>query len=142
MLTLNPYLNFNGDCKNAMEFYARVLGGKVNVQTFGDSPMADQSGPEMKDRVLHARLMVGDAVLMASDAPVDSKFERPHGFAVSINVDGAADADRIFNALADGGSVSMPIQETFWAERFGMCVDQFGTPWMVNCAKAMAGVAG
>jgi PhnB protein len=137
MLMFHPYLNFNGDCRDAMEYYHRVLGGKLDVQTFGESPMADQSGPEMKDRVLHARLAVGDAVLMASDAPVE-KYERPHGFAVSINVDGAADADRIFNALADGGSVSMPIQETFWAERFGMCVDRFGTPWMVNCAKVMA----
>jgi PhnB protein len=138
MLTFHPYLNFNGDCKTAMEFYAGVFGGKLSVQTFGESPMADQSGPEMKDRVIHARLMIGDAVLMASDAMVD-KYEQPHGFAVSINVDAAADADRIFNSLADGGTVSMPIQETFWAERFGMCIDRFGTPWMVNCAKAMAG---
>ena len=137
MLTVNPYLNFNGDCKEAMELYARVLGGKLDIQTFGESPMASQVGPSMKDLVIHARLSIGDAVLMASDAPAD-KYQRPQGTFVSINVDGAADADRIFNALAEGGSVDMPIQETFWATRFGMLVDQFGIPWMVNCEERSA----
>ena len=141
MVTLNPYLNFDGNCREAFEFYASVFGGKADIQTFGQSPMADQATPEMKDRVLHARLPIGNTELMASDAPVD-KFEGMHGFAVSIQVDAAADADRVFNALAEGGSVAMPIQETFWAERFGMCTDRFGTPWMVNCSKAMASAAG
>lgn len=141
MVTLSPYLNFDGNCKEAFEFYARVFGGKADIQTFGQSPMADQADPAMRDRVLHARLPIGKSELMASDAPPDKKFESPRGFAVSIQLDAAADADRVFNALAEGGSVSMPIQETFWAERFGMCIDRFGTPWMVNCSKAMAGAA-
>jgi PhnB protein len=135
MLGVNPYLNFNGDCKLAMQFYAKLFGGKLEMQTFGESPMAGQAG-NMKDKVLHARLQVGDTVIMASDAPSD-RYEKPQGTWVSLNVDTAADADRIFNALADGGSVEMQIQETFWAERFGTCVDRFGTPWMVNCSKAM-----
>lgn len=136
MLTVQPYLNFNGNCKIAFEFYANVFGGKLDMQTFGDSPMADQAGPSWKDKIIHARLTIGNAVLMASDAP-DERFERPQGFSVSITIDSPAEADRIFAALAEGGGISMPIQETFWAERFGMCVDRFGIPWMVNCDKAM-----
>lgn len=135
MLTVHPYLNFKGDCKTAFEFYAEVFGGKLDMQTFGDSPMADQE-PELKDKIVHARLAFGDFVLLASDAPPE-RYQQPQGVHVSLNVDTTADADRIFNSLAEGGSVSMPIQETFWADRFGMCVDRFGIPWMVNCAKAM-----
>jgi PhnB protein len=138
MLTVNPYLNFDGDCKTAFEFYARLLGGKLEVQTFGESPMGADVGPEMKNRVLHARLELPNSVLMASDAQV-GQYQKPKSFAVSIQVDNATDADRIFAALAENGSVDMPIQETFWAERFGMCRDRFGIPWMVNCSKVMAG---
>ena len=140
MLTVNPYLNFDGDCKAAFEFYAQLLGGKLDVQTFGESPMGADVGPEMKNRVLHARLDLGQTVLMASDAQV-GQYQKPKSFAVSIQVDTAADADRIFAGLAENGSVDMPIQETFWAERFGMCRDRFGTPWMVNCSKVMAGAS-
>jgi PhnB protein len=141
MLTVNPYLNFDGDCKAAFEVYAKLLGGKLEVQTFGESPMGADVGPEMKDRVLHARLDLGNSVLMASDAQV-GQYQKPKSFAVSIQVDTAAEADRIFAGLAENGSVDMPIQETFWAERFGMCRDRFGTPWMVNCAKAMVAAGG
>src|SRR5262249_24046154 len=123
MLKVNPYLNFNGNCRIAFEFYHKVLGGKLDMQTFGDSPMADQADPDWKDKIVHARLTIGDAVLMASDAP-DDRYQRPQGMQISLQVDTAAEADRIFNALAEGGEVSMPIQETFWAERFGMCVDR------------------
>ena len=136
MLKLNPYLNFNGNTRIAFEFYSRLLGGKLDMQTFGESPMADQTDPDWRDKIVHARLTIGDAVLMASDAP-DGRYQQPQGMMVSLQVDTAAEADRIFTALAEGGEVSMPIQETFWAERFGMCVDRFGIPWMVNCEKAM-----
>jgi PhnB protein len=136
MLKLNPYLNFNGNTRIAFEFYSRLLGGKLDMQTFGESPMADQTDPDWRDKIVHARLTIGDAVLMASDAP-DGRYHQPQGMMVSLQVDTAAEADRIFTALAEGGEVSMPIQETFWAERFGMCVDRFGIPWMVNCDKAM-----
>jgi PhnB protein len=134
-MQVNPYLNFNGNCKEAFAFYEKVLGAKTEMmQTHGESPMADKVPPNWKDAVIHARLRIGDAILMASDYPPDS-YHKPEGFYVSLQVDKPADAERIFNALAENGSVHMPVQETFWAARFGMLADRFGTPWMVNCDK-------
>lgn len=130
-----PYLNFDGRCAEAFRFYARVLGGRLDVQTHGDSPIADQVPPETHDRVLHARLDVGGAVLMGSDAPPGEDV-RPQDVWVSLQLDEPADAERIFAALADGGTITMAIDRTFWAERFGMLVDRFGIPWMVNARQA------
>ena len=132
------YLNFDGDCAEAFRFYSSTLGGELQMQTQGESPMADQATADSRDRILHARLEVGDALLMGSDSPVNGH-ERPQGFAVSITVDDPAEADRIFNTLADGGSVTMPIGETFWAARFGMLTDRFGTPWIVNADRPTSG---
>ena len=91
--------------------------------------------PEWRNKVMHARLMVGDEVLMGSDAP-PGRYEGAKGFSVTLGIENPADAERIFHALAQNGTVQMPIQETFWATGFGMLVDQFGTPWMINCEKA------
>ena len=96
--------------------------------------MADQTPREWRDKVMHARLIVGDEVLMGSDAPPD-RYEPMKGITVTLGVDEPADAERIFSALAEGGTVQMPIQQTFWAARFGMLTDRFGTPWMVNCEQ-------
>ena len=134
-MQLNPYLNFNGQCEAAFRFYERCLGGTIEaMQTFGDSPMAADTPPGQRSLILHARLVAGDAALMGSDAQGE-QFERPQGFAVSLAVERPDEADRIFTALAENGTVQMPIGETFWASRFGMLVDQFGIPWMVNCDR-------
>jgi PhnB protein len=136
-MTINPYLNFNGNCAEAFKFYEKCLGAKIlMMMTHGDSPMASQTPPGWKDKIMHARLVVDDQVLMGSDAPPDH-FHTPQGFSIAIGAKEPAEADRIFSALSDGGSVSMPIQETFWARRFGMFVDKFGIAWMVNCEKPM-----
>ena len=133
----NPYLNFNGDCREAFKYYERVLGGKiVAMLSHADMP-ADaqaQTPPGWKNKIMHARLMAGDQVLMGSDAPPDH-FEKTQGMSVALQVDDPNEAERIFAALADNGTVRMPIQQTFWAIRFGMLVDKFGIPWMVNCPK-------
>jgi PhnB protein len=135
-MRLNPYLTFNGDCAAAFEFYARCLGGKIEaMMTHRGSPMEAQTAPEWLDKVMHARLVVDGDVLMGSDSPPDY-FQQPQGFSVTINVDDPSKADRVFAALSEGGQVRMPIQETFWAKRFGMLVDRFGVPWMVNCEAA------
>lgn len=135
-MKLNPYLAFNGQCEAAFKLYERVLGGKIEfTQTFGESPAGNDTPAEWRNKIMHVRMTVGDDVLMGSDAP-PSRYEKPQGVAVSINVAKPSEAERIFKALADGGTVQMPIQRTFWAERFGMAVDKFGTPWMVNCEKA------
>ena len=135
-MQLNPYLNFNGQCKAAFEFYAECLGGKIAaIFTHGETPAAEHMPPEAHHLIMHARLEVDGAVLMGSDAPPE-RYEKPAGVYVSLQVDDPADAERIFHALVEGGEVQMPIQETFWAVRFGMLVDRFGIPWMINCEKA------
>ncbi|MBA2670431.1 MAG: VOC family protein [Gemmatimonadetes bacterium] len=135
-MQLNPYLNFDGDCEAAFEFYEQCLGGEiVTMQTHGDSPIADEVPSEWRDKILHARLTIGDVVLMGSDSPSEY-YQKPQGLYAALQVDDAADAERIFHALAENGTVTMPMQETFWAARFGMLVDRFGTPWMVNCEQA------
>ena len=96
--------------------------------------MADKVPSEWRKKILHVRLMVGDEVLMGADAPPEH-YEKPAGFSVTIGIDDPTDAERIFHALAEKGTVSMPIQKTFWAQRFGMLVDQFGIPWMINCPR-------
>ena len=135
-MQLNPYLTFNGQCEAAFRFYENVLGGKIEaMMTFSSSPMAEQTQPEWRNKIMHARMSVGDKMLMASDAPPD-RYEAMKGFMVTLGIDDPGEAERIFHALSEKGTVQMPIQKTFWAERFGMLVDQFGTPWMVNCEKA------
>jgi PhnB protein len=135
-MRMNPYLHFNGQCDAAFKFYEQCLGGKIIAKmTYRETPMADKTPPEFLDKVVHARLMVGDHILMGSDAPPDH-YRPMEGFSVTLNIDNPADADRTFQALAKNGTVRMEIQETFWARRFGMLVDQFGTPWMINCEKA------
>ena len=135
-MQVNPYLSFNGNCEEAFKFYEKALGGKVEfMMTHGASPMAQQFPPDWQSKIMHARFVVAGQVLMGSDAPPDH-YHPPTGFSVSLSVKQAADADRIFQALAENGKVQMPIQETFWAIRFGMLVDRFGIPWMVNCEKA------
>jgi PhnB protein len=132
-MQLQPYLHFNGDCETAFKYYERCLGGKIETMMTHAGTPAEQSVPaEWRSKILHARLVVGDAVLMASDAP-PGHYHKPQGFSVSIQINEPARAEDIFRALADGGTVIMPFQQTFWAARFGMLVDRFGTPWMVNC---------
>ena len=135
-MQLGPYLTFKGDCEAAFKFYEKCLGGKIEALVPHAGTPAEQHVPsEWRSKILHARLTVGDDILMGSDAPPD-RYEKPKGFSVTLDVDKPADADRMFNALAEKGDVTMPIQKTFWAERFGMLVDRFGTPWMINCEKA------
>ncbi|MGQ0741456.1 MAG: VOC family protein [Alphaproteobacteria bacterium] len=134
-MKMNPYLSFNGNCREAFRYYEKVLRGKISfMQTYGEAPPSEKTTPESRDKIMHVRMNVGDFVLMGSDAP-PQYFSKPQGFSISINVDDTAEGERIFNALADNGEVKMPFQETFWAKGFGMCIDRFGTPWMVNCEK-------
>ncbi len=134
-MQINPYLHFNGQCEAAFKFYAKTLGANIDaMMTHEGTPAADQVPPEWRKKILHARLTLGDQVLMASDAP-PGHYHKPQGFSVSLNLKDPAEADRLFRILSENGSVQMPIQETFWARRFAMLVDQFGIPWMINCEK-------
>ena len=137
-MKLNTYLHLNGNCREAFDTYARVLGGKLDfVMTYGESPMAKETPKEMLDKVMHVHLTAGDQALMGSDAP-PGHFQPHGGFSINIDVSGVAEAERVYEALSQGGEIRMPLQRTFWAERFGMFVDRFGAPWMVNFqGKAM-----
>ncbi len=136
MHQLNAYLFFDGTCADAMRFYESTLGGKLDLMTHAGSPMADQTPPGSADRILHARLTIDGGTLMASDSMVGQPYGGMKGFSLSLVYPSVADARRVFDALADSGRVSMPLQKTFWAEAFGMLVDRFGTPWMVSGGMA------
>jgi PhnB protein len=135
-MQVNPYLEFNGQCEEAFKFYERCFGGKIEMMlTHADSPMADQVPAEWRNSIMHARLAVGGQVLMGSDMP-PQHYKELQGISVSLGIDDPAEAERIFHALEEKGKVRMPLQQTFWAFRFGMVVDRYGIPWMINCEKA------
>ena len=136
-MMMSPYLTYHGDCRAAFEFYEKCGIGKIDgMRPHAGSPAEEHVPVEWRDKIMHARLLVGDQVLMASDAPPDRQ-TTPQGFAISLQVKDAAEAERLFAALAENGTVKMPIQKTFWSEAFGMLVDQFNIPWMVNCIDAV-----
>jgi PhnB protein len=135
-MQLHPYLLFTGQCEAAFKFYAQVLGGKIEaMMPHEGTPAAEHTPPEWQKKILHARMTIGDSVLMASDAP-PGRQQQPQGFSVSLHPRTPAEAERIFKALSEKGTVIMPIGQTFWSVRFGMLVDQFGIPWMINCEQA------
>ena len=135
-MQLSSNLIFNGQCEEAFKFYKQCLGGNIQtMMTWGESPMANQTPPELRNKIMHAALTVGDSVLMGNDDP-SGQYETPRGFSVVILIDDVGDAERIFGALSEQGNVTMPLQQTFWATRFGMVVDRFGIPWMLNCGNA------
>ena len=137
MKELNTYLIFDGNCGQAMQFYAKCLGAELQMMKFGDMPQACPEGvPEgAKDRIMHARLTRGKAVLMASDNMPGMPFTQGNNFSISIDCDSPQEADQFFAALGDKGKITMPLQETFWAARFGMLTDKFGINWMFNLNK-------
>jgi PhnB protein len=140
-MQMNPYLTFDGRCEAAFKFYEKVLGGKIEAMfPHEGTPAAEHVPADWRKKIMHARLSLGDKVLMGSDAPPD-RYESMKGFSVTLGFDDPAEAERIFHALAENGTVQMPIQQTFWAARFGMLVDKFGTPWMINCEQAAQAAA-
>ena len=131
-MQVNPYLFYNGNCEAALTFYAKVLGARIEeTHRYGDGPPEMPTPPDYKDKLMHARITIDGEVIMASDAP-PGHFKPAQGFAVSLQVRDPGDAALRFRALSDGGTVTMPFAKTFFSKGFGMCVDKFGTPWMVN----------
>jgi len=134
---IKPYISFTGNCREAMEFYTEKLGAEVLFMgTWGESPMADQA-PGNGDKIMHCTLKVGDSVIMACDNLCEGEGQTVVGNNISLAL-GTKDvghAERSFEAMSDGAKIVMPIQETFWAERFGMLTDKFGINWMFNCDK-------
>jgi PhnB protein len=136
-MQLSTHLAFNGNCAEAMQFYADTFGGTVNFKmTWKESPMCDQVGPDFQDKIMHESIIVGTTTLMGADAP-QGRYQKPQGIMVSIAVETVEDGERVFKTLSEGGSVQMPFQETFWAKGFGMATDKYDIGWMVNCEKPM-----
>ena len=133
MKAINAYLNFDGNCGEAMSFYAQCLGAELTLQTFADAKMTAAPGAE--SRIIHARLTKGAQELMASDTMPGMPFNQGNNFSVSIDCESYAEQDRFFRALGAGGRTTMPLQDTFWGARFGMLVDRFGISWMFNCEQ-------
>lgn len=134
-MQINAYLVFNGNCEEAFRFYASCLRAELPVlQRFGDTPGCEGMPASQRDKIMHVRLQAGDQVLMASDNHPEHPYDGVKGCSIALSVDEAREAERIFDELSQGGSVIMPMQETFWAKRFGMLTDRFGVPWMINGA--------
>lgn len=130
------YLFFNGDTREAFEFYANVFDGEIaGMLTHRETPATKDVSEEWQDKIINAQLIIGDQMLMASDSPPQYRTEMS-GFSVSVDMGDLAKAERVFNALADGGTVNMPFSPTFWAKGFGMVKDKFGTPWMISSGNA------
>jgi PhnB protein len=135
-MELSINLVFNGQCEEAFRFYERCLGGKiVTMLTWADSPMAKETPPGMSEKILHATLTVGDNSLTGADS-LPEQYQGAKGFSILLGIDDPAEAERIFHALAENGTVTMPLEKTFWAALFGAVVDQFGVSWGINCEQA------
>ena len=135
-MQLAIHLNFNGNCEEAFQFYARHLGGKIIMLTrYRGTPMESHMSGDAADKIIHASMLLGDTTLMGADPP-PGNYEAPRGVSVTLGITDVTEAERIFSALSDQGTVQMPLQKTFWAERFGMLRDRFGVPWMINCTQA------
>ena len=132
-MKITPYLSFNGNCAAAFDFYKELLKGEITFKmTWGESPAAAEMPPEAASLVMHSTLVMGGVILMGADA-IPGTYEQPKGINVSLQVDEVTEGSRIFNELADQGSITIPFRPTFWSKGFGMCVDRFGIPWMISC---------
>lgn len=131
---ITVYLTFGGTCREAMGFYADALGVTPEFHPFVGTPAEAHVPPEWRDKMMHVGLSYQGTLLMASDGPGPGAISHS-GFSVSLNTVTADEAERLFAALSAGGTVTMPIGETFWALRFGMFTDKFGVPWMINCSR-------
>ena len=139
-MKISTYLTFDGQAREAFTFYQQVLGGTLELFSFGQAPDAEQFPVDYHDRIMHTCLTLGEQRLMASDTlPGEfcggAVYEGIKGCSISLHPDSVAEGERLFNVLSEGGQVVMPMDKTFWAERFGLCTDRFGVSWMVNCEQ-------
>ncbi len=139
-MKLSTYLTFDGQAREAFTFYQQVLGGTLEMMTFAQAPEAEQFPAEHRERIMHVCLTLDDYRLMASDTMPgmdcgSGTYEGIKGCSISLHPESVAEGERLFAGLSAGGQVVMPMEKTFWAERFGMFTDRFGVSWMVNCEQ-------
>ena len=132
-MQMNPYLSFKGECEAAFKFYEQCLGGKLGpIFRYAGTPLAHSVPADWQDKVMHGSLTVGQQELMGGDVAPD-RYEEPKGFSLSLHITSTTEAERIFQELSRNGQVAVPLEKTFWAARFGMVIDRFGIPWLINC---------
>jgi PhnB protein len=136
-MNISTSLCFDGRCEEAFKFYERALEGKIAFSMkWGESPMAEQAPPEWRGKIIHATFIIGGVSLSGGDVP-PKDYKPPQGFSLMIGTPDVQTAERAFKALAEAGTVTVPLQETFWATRFGEVTDRYGIPWSINCEKPM-----
>jgi PhnB protein len=142
MVTVQPYLNFNGNTEDAFNFYKSVFGGEfLTIQRFKDTPHGASMSPADREKIMHVALPIGQGtVLMGTDTleSMGQKLSVGNNFHLTIIPENEKDADRFFNGLSAGGQVTMPLEKAFWGAYFGMFIDKFGISWMVNCEEPKA----
>ncbi|QQP95092.1 VOC family protein [Lysobacter enzymogenes] len=142
-MQLNTYLSFDGDCRQAFETYQKILGGKIHaLMPFGDNPGCESLAADEREKIMHGCYELDGFMLMGTDATAAYPYKPIVGAHVTLSLNDPEQAARVFKALAEGGKVEMPLQETFWALAYGIVTDRFGVPWMVNCVQAMGCVDG
>jgi len=135
-MQMNPYLSFNGQCETAFNFYQQCLGGRLGTMfRYAGTPLANQVPADWQDKVMHVSLTIGEQQLMGGDVAPE-RYAEPRGISLSVEIESTTDAERIFRELARDGRIVVPLAKTFWATRFGMVVDRFGIPWLINCGAA------
>ncbi len=138
-MQLSTYLSFNGNCREAFEFYANVFDTPIGAMiSHGDTPAKDHVPAEAHDSIIHAHIKIGKSLLMGADTPPNMEQSAQQGFSITVLVETVDEAKRLFGALSEDGKIIMPMEETFFSKQFGMCTDRFGTPWMINCDPEMA----
>lgn len=135
-MQLHPHLTFDGHCEEAFRFYEECLRGKVTLlMRYENTPMDPPVPVEWRGKVSHATFAVGQNLFSGSD-PLPGQYEKPQGFAIQLNLNDASEGERIFNLLAEDGTIQVPFRETFWASRFGVVIDRFHITWLVNCERS------
>jgi PhnB protein len=132
MKQINPYLTFNGNCREAMNFYQECLGGELFLQTIGESPMSEMMPPEMKDSLLHATLTNGNVIIMGSDMVDNKGLIRGNAMSMMLNCSNETEIRETYDKLASGGEATHPLEDTFWNALFGGLTDKFGNRWLLN----------
>lgn len=132
-MRFNAHISYNGECEAAFEFYRDCFGGEITLMMRYDSVPNAAADPELRDKIVHATLKVGDQILTGADV-LPEAYESPTGFAMQINISDPEEARRIYELLAAGATIAMPLQKTFWAASYAVLTDRFGTPWEINCA--------
>lgn len=140
VMRISPHLCFDGQCREAIQLYQRILGGTIETMlTYGESPMASSTDPRWHDRIVHATLVLDEIELTGVDM-ISGSYRRPQGFFITLAVDGVARAQDIFKSLSQGGVIHVPFEKTFWSPGFGVLVDRFNIPWEINASDGQ-GVA-